>query len=47
LAMDSRMSLSVTTLQWHTYIVSRLTESANRATSQRQDPGHWMQVSLT
>jgi hypothetical protein len=46
LAIDSRMSLSVTTLQWHTYIPAALQER-ERGYLPEVDPGRWVQVSLT
>ena len=43
-AIDSSTSRSVTTEQWHTYIVDRLTGSwPDRAS---RTAGHWQQVSL-
>jgi hypothetical protein len=47
LAIDSRMSRSVTTLQWHTYMAVASPVVRTGSASQRLDPGHWMQVSLT
>ena len=47
LAMDSRMSPSVTTLQWHTYMTAALPGVRAGSISQRTGPWDWAEVSLT
>jgi hypothetical protein len=46
-AIDSRMSPSVTTLQWHTYMSSCPSVVPAESPSQRLDPGRYWEVSLT
>ncbi|CCG02067.1 protein of unknown function [Blastococcus saxobsidens DD2] len=47
LAMASRMSWSVTTLQWHTYMDGSPNRERERGHLPEVDPGNCGQVSLT